>query len=457
MTRKSIYAGLDIGSNSIKLLVSEYVKGESNVIAVSNVKSTGITEGIIVDIDIAAKAIKTAVTQVEEKSGITLESVSVGFSATSLHSTQTQGMISVASESQEITDNDVSNVIKSALMKTTTADDELLQFVPDEFVVDGFHGIKDPRGMMGVRLEVKGNLYSGSKTLTHNIRKAIEMAGLRLDRIVVAPLAVLRSVLNEGEREFGTIVIDLGGGQTSVAIMADQKLQYTNIYKEGGEYITKDISKVLTTSQSIAESIQYSNGAAYASLASDQEDIHVEVIGKEGAITITERYLAEVIEARLRQLFEKIRVDLERVRGLALPGGIVLIGGVATLPGVVELAQEVFGTHVKLSVPNQVGIRNPGYATVNSIVTFVGDLSEVDYLIENTLQGETNAMKKASSHFHPFSSMRGATGNKPSPEEDIVEETDALFYPEATNSDYTSENTSVSNKVKGFFNKMFDD
>ena len=126
-------------------------------------------------------------------------------------------MIPVTSDTKEITDQDVENVVKSALTKSMTPDREVITFVPEEFVVDGFQGIRDPRGMMGVRLEMRGLLYTGPRTILHNLRKTVERVGVQVDNVIISPLAIVNSVLNEGEREFGATVIDMGGGQTSVA------------------------------------------------------------------------------------------------------------------------------------------------------------------------------------------------------------------------------------------------
>ena len=387
MARDGFFTGLDIGTNSIKVLVAELRNGELNVIGVSNAKSKGVKDGIIVDIDAAAATIKSAISQAEEKAGISIKSVNVGLPGNLLQVEPTQGMIPVTSDTKEITDQDVENVVKSALTKSMTPDREVITFIPEEFIVDGFQGIRDPRGMMGVRLEMRGLLYTGPRTILHNLRKTVERVGIQLDNIIISPLAIVQSVLNEGEREFGATVIDMGAGQTSVATIRNQELQFTNILQEGGEYVTKDISKVLKTSQKLAEGLKLNYGEAYPSLASN-ETFQVEVIGEVDPVEVTEKYLAEIISARIKHIFEQIKQELERRRLLELPGGIVLIGGNAILPGVVELAQEVFGVRVKLFVPNQVGIRNPAFAHVISLSEFAGQLTEVNLLAQRAVKGE---------------------------------------------------------------------
>ena len=387
MARDGFFTGLDIGTNSIKVLVAELRNGELNVIGVSNAKSKGVKDGIIVDIEAAATAIKSAISQAEEKAGISIKSVNVGLPGNLLQVEPTQGMIPVTSDTKEITDQDVENVVKSALTKSMTPDREVITFIPEEFIVDGFQGIRDPRGMMGVRLEMRGLLYTGPRTILHNLRKTVERAGVQVENIIISPLALVRSVLNEGEREFGATVIDMGAGQTTVATIRNQELQFTNILQEGGDYVTKDISKVLKTSQKLAEGLKLNYGEAYPSLASN-ETFQVEVIGEVEPVEVTESYLAEIISARIKHIFEQIKQELERRHLLDLPGGIVLIGGNAILPGIVELAQEVFGVGVKLYVPNQVGIRNPAFAHVISLSEFAGQLTEVNLLAQRAVKGE---------------------------------------------------------------------
>ena len=387
MTRNGFFTGLDIGTSSIKVIVAELVDGEVNVIGVSNAKSKGVKDGIIVDIEAAATAIKSAISQAEEKAGISIKSVNVGLPANLLQVEPTQGMIPVTSDTKEITDQDVENVVKSALTKSMTPDREVITFVPEEFVVDGFQGIRDPRGMMGVRLEMRGLLYTGPRTILHNLRKTVERVGVQVDNVIISPLAIVNSVLNEGEREFGATVIDMGGGQTSVATIRNQELQYTNVYQEGGDYVTKDISKVLKTSKKIAEGLKLNYGEAYPQLAS-KETFQVEVIGEVEPVEVTEEYLAQIISARLKHIFEQIKQDLERRHLLDLPGGIALIGGNAILPGIVELAQEVLGVRVKLYVPNQVGIRNPAFAHVISLSEFAGSLTEINVLAQRAIRGD---------------------------------------------------------------------
>lgn len=455
MTRNGFFTGLDIGTSSIKVLVAELVDGEVNVIGVSNAKSKGVKDGIIVDIEAAATAIKSAISQAEEKAGISIKSVNVGLPANLLQVEPTQGMIPVTSDTKEITDQDVENVVKSALTKSMTPDREVITFIPEEFVVDGFQGIRDPRGMMGVRLEMRGLLYTGPRTILHNLRKTVERVGVQVDNVIISPLAIVNSVLNEGEREFGATVIDMGGGQTSVATIRNQELQYTNVYQEGGNYVTKDISKVLKTSKKIAESLKLNYGEAYPQLAS-KETFQVEVIGEVEPVEVTEEYLAQIISARLKHIFEQIKQDLERRHLLDLPGGIALIGGNAILPGIVELAQEVLGVRVKLYVPNQVGIRNPAFAHVISLSEFAGSLTEVNVLAQRAIRGDQVLRQqpidfRTSNQEKPAASQRSVFGTA------STESAESTYVAEPTTPNQSEEKPKLTERFRNLIGSMFDE
>lgn len=392
MGNTGIYVGLDIGTTSIKVIVAEYVKGQMNVIGVGSERSEGLSRGVVVDIDKAVAAIQNAVRQAEQRAEIEIHEVTAGIPANLLEIEPCQGMIAVVDESKEINDSDVRNVAAAALVRNLPPEREILTIIPDEFIVDGFDGIKDPRGMIGVRLEMHGILLTAPKTVIHNMQKCIERAGLVLNELVVNPLSLGKLALADGEQDFGTVLIDLGGGQSTAAVIHDHKLKYTYVDQEGGDYITKDISVVLNTSFDSAEKVKRDYGYADSLQASSEEDFPVEVVGKDAPITVNEKYLAEIIEARLTQIFEKMNQALRKVGALDLPGGIVMTGGVTALPGIVELASDIFDHNVKLYIPDEMGLRHPSFAQALSLISYTANLSEIDLIVQSTLKG-TNTTK----------------------------------------------------------------
>ena len=440
MAKTGMYVGLDIGTTSVKVVVAEYIEGQMNIIGVGNAKSDGLNRGIVVDIDQTVQAIQRAVRQAEEKAGIQIKSVNVGLPANLLEVESCQGMIAVSSESKEITDEDVRNVASAALVRSTPPERQIVAILPQDFTVDGFEGIKDPRGMLGVRMEMFGVVYTGPKTIIHNIRKCVEKAGLGINELVITPLALTETILTDGEKDFGTIVIDMGGGQTTTSVIHDKQLKFTHVNQEGGEFITKDISIVLNTSFNNAEALKINYGDAYPERTSANEEFPVDVIGKSEPVRVDERYLSEIIEARVEQILRKSKEVLDEIDAFELPGGVALTGGAASMPGIVDLAQEIFEANVKLYVPNHMGLRNPVFANVISIVEYSAQLNDIYHIAKYAIPGEKS---------------------KPAQSVAVQQEVRYDTYAEQPQEEYEEFNEresgeKVTGKIKDFFSNIFD-
>ena len=384
MRNSEMYVSLDIGTTSIKVVVAEYINGEMNIIGVGNEKSEGLSRGIIVDIDKTVESVKKAIKQAEKKANVDIRNVIVGTQSTSTEIETCHGMIAVSGENKEITDEDVRNTISAAMVKSVPPEREILAIIPEEFIVDGFDGIKDPRGMIGVRLEMHATMITGPKTIVHNIKRCVEKAGLNIENIVLQPLAASKVSMSSGERDFGTILIDMGGGQTAASVIHDNQLKFSFVDPEGGEYVTKDISIVLNTSLENAEKIKRDFGYATSLEASEDEVFPVEVVGKTEPVKVNELYLSEIIEARLVQIFETIKEELDSVRARELPGGIVLTGGASSIPGMVELAKEIFEVNVKLYIPDHMGIRYPSFTTGIGLIEYQAKLNDIQKIANQT-------------------------------------------------------------------------
>ena len=388
MRNQEIVVSLDIGTTSIKVVVAEYINGQVNIIGVGNERSRGLSRGVIVDIDETVFSIQKAIERAEQKANVKINEVVVGVPSNKLAIDDCHGMIAVASENREITARDVDNVISAAKVRSVPPEREVIAILPQEFIVDGFNGIRDPRGMIGVRLELYAKLFTGPRTIIHNIRRCVEKAGLQISEFVIQPQAIASVALSQDECEFGTVVIDMGGGQTSASIFYDNQLKYSFVDQEGGDYVTKDISVILNTSLDSAERIKREYGYALSSQTSPEEYFPVETVGRKEPVRVDERYLSEIIEARLSQIFETIVDDLSMVDALDLPGGFVLTGGASSLPGVLELAQKYLGNQVRLYIPEQMGMRNPIYTTSMGMVQYVAELDEVHRIAQLTFRSQ---------------------------------------------------------------------
>lgn len=449
MDNSEVYVGLDIGTTLIRALVCENVKGQIKVIGVGVEPAAGMSRGVIVDIDKTARAVSNAIAQAEEKSNIDIKKVIVGLPANYLRMQRVHGMITVANngQSREIVDQDVLNLAREALTQSIPPERTVIDLVPTEFTVDGFDGIKDPRGMVGVRLEMKGTLYTGPKTIVHNAKKAVQKAGYEVRDLVVTPIATGFNLLNDGEQDFGTLVIDLGGGQTTASIIHDHQLKYSYVDPEGGQYVTKDVSTVLNTSLKNAEQLKRDHGFADSTQADDDVQIDVEVVGQDQPVQYSEKYISEVIEARIRQIFDRVARQLDRINAPELPGGVILIGGVAALPGIKELAKQYFSGNVKIFVPEQMGIRHPRYAVSYALGLYEDRLTGIDRLIKQVVQEAD------------FGGTRRVTNdsNREGQSHQTVEETKQPAQKDVRQEQPTQKKTgSLSSKFKSLFNNLFD-
>lgn len=481
------FVSLDIGTTSIKVVVAEYINGQVNIIGVGNEKSRGLSRGVIVDIDETVYSIQQAVAQAQQKANVKIKEVSVGIPSNKLGLESCHGMIAVSSDNREITDRDVDNVITAAKVRSVAPEREIISVIPEEFIVDGFTGIRDPRGMIGVRLELYATLLTGPRTIIHNIKRCVEKAGLVINELVLQPQAIAEVALSKDEREFGTVIIDMGGGQTSASIIYDDQLKYSFVDQEGGDYVTKDISIILNTSLESAERIKREYGYAVASQTSEEEYFPVETIGKKEPVKVDEHYLSEIIEARLTQIFETLHENLGAVDALDLPGGFVITGGAASLPGVLELAQKFFGSKVRIYIPEQMGMRNPVFTTSMGMIEYVAGLDDVHRIAQGTYrarpaQSSTPAPTMnydARPDYYPSSTgdskakrslfKRSVEQSNKSKDNKQASYEEYARYNQADNKiqnedndeveyyDQSSEDEgSLSSKVKSFFNSFFD-
>lgn len=370
MSQSELYVSLDIGSSSVKVLIGEMANKSLHVIGVGNVKSNGIRKGAIVDIDATVQSIKKAVDQAERMIGKSIHEVVLGIPANKAALHPVKGVVAVNSENREITDDDLDRVLEAAQVISIPPERELVNIIPEQYIVDHLDEIKDPRGMIGIRLEMDGTMVTTSKTILHNVLRCVERAGLQIRDIYVQPLVAGYVALTEDEKNHGTACIDIGGGSTSIAVFQDGHLTASSVIPVGGDHVTKDLSIVLKTPTEQAEKIKLEYGHAFYDDASEDELFEVEVIGSDSKEQYSQKYISEIIGVRLEELFELILDELYRLGYQDLPGGVVLTGGMAKLEGLPELARHIMQTRVRLYVPEFIGVREPQYTTAVGLIQY---------------------------------------------------------------------------------------
>src|SRR5690625_308496 len=365
-----VLVSLDIGTDTVKVVIGEVLEDTLNIIGVGTAESTGMRKGAIVDIEQTVQSIQRAVEQAERMVGLEIHSVVVGINGEHVQLQPCHGVVAVQSENREITNEDVTRVIEGAQVISIPPEREIIDVIPREFIVDGYDEINDPRGMIGVRLEMEGTIITCSKTMLHNILKCVEQAGLVVADICLQPLATGTIALSEDEKNLGIALIDIGAGSTTVSVYGDNHIAATSVIPLGGDNITKDLSVGMRSSIEEAEMIKQKHGFGYYPDANEDETFKVSVIGSENKKVFNQLEISDIIEARLEEIYMFVRREIQRMGFYDLPGGYVLTGGSLKLPGALELAQEVLDENVRVAIPDYIGVREPQYTAGVGILKF---------------------------------------------------------------------------------------
>ncbi|MDX8044934.1 cell division protein FtsA [Gracilibacillus sp. S3-1-1] len=370
MDNGEILVSLDIGTSKIKVIIGEIMNDSLNVIGVGTAKSLGMKKGAIVDIDETVHSIRTAVEQAERMVDIHIDQVIVGINGNHVQLQPCHGVVAVSSEDKEITEEDIHRVIDAAQVMSIPPEREVVDVIPKQFIVDGLDEIRDPRGMIGVRLEMEGTIITCSKTMLHNILKCVEKSGLTIMDICLQPLATGEVALSQDEKNLGVAMLDIGGGSTTVSVFDDNGLMATSVIPLGGDNITKDLSIGLRTTSEEAEDIKLDHGHGFYGDANEEEEFEVNIIGSNQKERYSQLDLAEIIEARLEEILIYSAREIQKMGYNELPGGLVLTGGTMSMPGAAELAQDIYQSNVRIAIPDYIGVREPQFTAGIGILKF---------------------------------------------------------------------------------------
>ncbi len=374
----NLIVALDIGTTKVCALVVENDQnGKLNVLGIGTSKSGGMSRGVVANIDRTVKSIQEAVHIAESKPGTKIKSAIVGIAGEHIDSFKTNSIITVSNAEHEITESDIDRLIEDAKRVHLSRDREIIHIIPQEFIIDGQTVTHDPIGMAGVRVEASMHVVTGLVTAAQNIHKCVERAGLKVEELVLQPLASSYSVLTEDEKEVGVALLDIGGGTTDLAVFEDRTIRHTAVIPIAGDHITTDIRKGLGILPEQAEELKVNHGYAMVSEVVDDEPILIPGIGGRKPIEINKKLLAQIIQPRIEELLDIVAMEIKR-SGYSrhLSAGIVLTGGGALLKGMPELVEYVLGVPSKIGIPQTFDggfareVENPMYATAVGLVQY---------------------------------------------------------------------------------------
>jgi cell division protein FtsA len=378
MASSQYVTGLDIGTTKISAIIAE-VEDESvpKIIGVGTVPSEGLRKGVVVNLEKTIQSIDSAIEKAEQMAGVNIDEVYVGIAGDHIRSYNGRGIVAVAGEHHEISENDIRRVIDAAKAVVMPIDREIIHIIPQEFIVDEQRGIKDPLGMSGVRLETEVHIVTGAITSAQNIYRSVERAGVKVRDLVLEPLASSYSVLTDDEKELGVIVVDMGGGTTDIAMFFEGSIRHTSVVSLAGDNVSNDIALCLRTPIEQAEQVKIKYGCALPAYINSKDDtVEIPGVGGRPARKVSQGLLTDIIQPRMEEIFRLTLGEIKKSDFASMmTTGIVLTGGGALLQGTVELAEEVFDMPVKLGVPQGFKgltdlVKSPIYATGIGLILY---------------------------------------------------------------------------------------
>ena len=344
-------------------------------------------------------------------SGVALQSAVVGISGPHIESCETKGVIAVSRTDGEISKQDTQRAIDSVRLTPSKPNREILHVIPRSFIIDGQEEIKDPTGMTGIRLEVNANVISSSTNAIKSLTRALDQAGIRIQDIVFSPLATAKILLSKRQTDIGVLLVDIGASTTTYAAYEEGDLLMCGVIPIGSTHITNDLAIGLRTNIEIADTIKLKYGYAIPDKVSEKEEINMSKLDKNETSVASVKYVSEIIEARLNEIFLMIKDDLRKIdRDGTLPSGLVLTGGGAKIDGIVELAKST------MCLPVQVGkpiveisglidkLDDPVYSTSIGLMLWgkdkVGGGNSFDFDV-NGINGVANKVRSIFKNFLP--------------------------------------------------------
>jgi len=399
MKASEIIVGLDIGTTKIACIVGRRNEnGKIEILGYGRTESIGVKRGMVSNIEDTVNSIRKAVEEASVRSGVDIKYVNVGIAGQHIKSLQHRGSLIRESSEKEINRIEVDKLSNDMYKLSMAAGEEIIDVIPQEYIIDGEQGIKQPVGMLGSKLEANFHVIIGQTAAAKNILKCVKRAGLEMVDLILEPIASAEAVLSEEEKEAGVVLVDIGGGTTDIAIFYDKVIRHTSVIPFGGDIITEDIREGCTIIKKHAEEVKIKFGSALASENRDDEVVSIPGIRGRPPKEISFRNLASIIQARMEEIVDHVYYEIKN-SGLErkLIAGIVLTGGGALLKHIDQLSAFLTGMEVRIGYPNEHlakgtpdELASPMYATGIGLV--IEGIKRFDFEVEMERMKETNEL-----------------------------------------------------------------
>ena len=380
--RPIVAVGLDIGTSKVRCVIGE--SGEYlplDIIGIGQADSRGLRRGVVVNTDAATESIRRALEEAERMCGLEVELVTINLSGEHLQGKNSSGLAIVAGREREITDEDVARAIESASSMQLQPGWDIVDRLPQEFIVDGQDGITNAVGMTGTRLESRVHLVIGPGAGRQNSIKAVNRAGLKVEYMMLEQLAAAEAALTEDDKEYGSALVNIGAEIIGLVIYNRGAVQHTAVFPFGSSVFTKDIAVGLRVAPPEAERIKKEFGSVAPYRLSEferSEMIEVMPVGGRQSKQLPRQILCEMLQPRGEEVLQHIADEVRRIMGnRQLSSGVILTGGGANLSGLAEIAEGVFDAPVRIGYPERdrfggiiEDVQNPVWAAAAGLALF---------------------------------------------------------------------------------------
>lgn len=380
--------GIDVGTTKINVVVGQIQEGMTQITGIASIPNSGMRKGEVIDVEEVVSNLSTAIEEVERNCGFSIQSCLASICSNQIISVESKGVVAVSGADSEIREADVERAIESAKTVALPPNFEIVHIVPKYFMVDGQNPVKEPLGLHGIRLEVATCVIGVATPSIRGLSKAISTAGLDIDGIVFSPLATAKACLTKKQKELGVVMIDFGASNTSIAVFIEGNLIHAKVIPIGASYLTNDIAIGLKISIDAAERIKLAEVDCVKENIKESEKIDLAQYEKGETEKPNRRYVCEIVEARLNEIFSLVKEELDSLElGELLPAGAVISGGGAKLKNLQQFAKK------SLSLPVQIGqsalelsgmidkIDDPEYACAIGLMLW--GIDESNYLVSN--------------------------------------------------------------------------
>ena len=391
--RRSTIAAIDVGSTKVAVLVGDLGDaGETRILGVGVAPASGLSRGVIDNIQSAREAVSIAVEKAEQACGMRILSAVVGISGNHIASQNNRGIIAIPDRTRPISMDDRSRVLESASQISIPTNRQVIHVLPRGYWVEGTDQVTDPVGMFGGRLDAETHIISGAVSAVQNLTKCVEGAGVQVDEIVLESIASATCVVREQERMQGVAVVDIGGSTTSIAVYDEGSIAHTACLPIAGSHLTHDLARVLRCPWESAEEVKCTFGAAFAEPSMAQETVEIQAFGTQTQKVVPLIHICEILQARSEEILEMVGVELKRAGFLdKLAAGIILTGGTSQLRGLCEVAEARLGIPARLGKP-------AGYTGLSDLIGTPAYATSIG-LVEYALSGRERVIEAAGPHF----------------------------------------------------------